>query len=256
MTLRPEFYLASIMTSPDKVGEYIQEAKQLGVDILAPDINISNSSIGIVDSSIYFGLHDVKNVGKGAAIYIEKLREMRGPFKSRDHLDGIIEDEMIFWEAKRSGKSPKQKLGKGAVDALDNAGCFDRLTECPDLILRSRLQKELLGISFVDIYTPLLEKHKSTIEKYSPIVEISGEGIREGYGVISEIEAKTTRPDAKAGFSNKEYVILTMQWGVQTMKLTCFELPPEPFEIGQFWLVQMKVNSRGSTYRSGKKLAT
>lgn len=249
---KTEFFLASIQTNPEQVGEYIAEAKSMGVDISAPDINVSDVDISISGTNIVFGFFNVKNVGKAAAQYLVKLRDKWGPFASRDHLDGILEDEIIFWEHSGSkGRSPKQKLGKGAVDALDNAGCFDKLTECPDLLLRSKLQKELLGISFVDVYSPLLKTHAQMLQGLKPISEFSGEG--DTYGIISEVDIRKTRADSKPGFANKTYAVLTMEWQMQTAKVTTFEYR-EDMVPGSFWLLQIKSNDRGMTAKSSRCL--
>lgn len=250
---RTEFYLASIQTNPDKVGEYIQEASQLGVEIKAPDINISNADISIVDNSIYFGLHNVKGVGKQAAIYVVYLRERYKSIRNREHLDDILEDEMIFWEVNRKGKSPKQKLGKGAIDALEQAGCFDNVQECINLQERSVLQKELLGISFVDVYTPLTESFSSAIKGLKPLPEFAEEGLYSGYGIISELDIRKTRADAKPGFANKEYAVATIDWQMNTCKVTCFDLR-EDLQVGSFWLMRVSINSRGATMKDGKCL--
>lgn len=81
----PKEYMAALLTSVlgqnAKVAEYIEQAKELGVTVLPPDINESNADFAVAGDNIRFGLGSVKNVGVGL---IEKLvgeRRTNGPFR-------------------------------------------------------------------------------------------------------------------------------------------------------------------------------
>lgn len=76
--------LSSVMGNQNKVGQYVRECKELGIEVLPPDIN--KSSYGFVpegDKKIIFGLAAIKNVGRAA---IEAILEGRkdGPYVSLD----------------------------------------------------------------------------------------------------------------------------------------------------------------------------
>ena len=58
--------LNSFLGNLDKIPEYIYECKRLGIEILKPDINKSNTKFTVDNSKIRFGLGSIKNVGVAA----------------------------------------------------------------------------------------------------------------------------------------------------------------------------------------------
>jgi DNA polymerase-3 subunit alpha len=51
------------MGSQEKVAQYVNETRRLGIKVLPPDINESFSDFTIVENSVRFGLSAIKNVG-------------------------------------------------------------------------------------------------------------------------------------------------------------------------------------------------
>ncbi len=80
----PRAYLAALMTSvkdkTDKLVEYIDEAKKVGIAVLPPDVNESRIDFTVVDGDIRFGLAAIKGVGEGAVRAIIDARERSGRF--------------------------------------------------------------------------------------------------------------------------------------------------------------------------------
>ena len=80
----PREYLAALMTSvkdkTDKLVEYIEEARKLGIAVLPPDVNESRTDFTVVGDDIRFGLTAVKGVGEGAVRAIIEARVLGGPF--------------------------------------------------------------------------------------------------------------------------------------------------------------------------------
>lgn len=74
--------LSSVMETADKVPFYIAECRNMGINVLPPDVNQSTDSFIVDDGNIRFGLAAVKNVGKGGIQDIIKAREEEGPFES------------------------------------------------------------------------------------------------------------------------------------------------------------------------------
>ena len=75
--------LSSVMNNLDKIGIYIQEAKELGIKILPPDINESSYEFKTTaEGNIRFGLKAIKNVGENAinAIIAGRGRSPISPF--------------------------------------------------------------------------------------------------------------------------------------------------------------------------------
>ncbi len=121
----PKEYIAALLTSVlgqnAKVAEYIEQAKELGVTVLPPDINESGTDFTVAGDNIRFGLGSVKNVGVGL---IEKLvveRRENGPF--RDFYDFC---------SRMSGYD----LNKRVLESLIRCGAFDSMS-----VYRSQLLK-------------------------------------------------------------------------------------------------------------------
>lgn len=82
----PVEFLAALLTSEignaDKVVKFIDECRNANVDVLAPDINLSQKIFTVRGGAIRFGLAAVKNVGEGAVDAILEVRNAEGPFTS------------------------------------------------------------------------------------------------------------------------------------------------------------------------------
>src|ERR1700680_4144766 len=80
----PRAYLAALMTSvrdkTDKLVEYIDEAKKMGVHVLPPDVNEALTDFTVAGDDIRFGLAAIKGAGEGAVRAIIDAREKGGPF--------------------------------------------------------------------------------------------------------------------------------------------------------------------------------
>src|ERR1700733_13306491 len=74
--------LTSVTGSTDDVVKYINECKEMGIVVAAPDINISDANFTPQGESIRFGLAAVKNVGGNAIESIVAARKKLGRFKS------------------------------------------------------------------------------------------------------------------------------------------------------------------------------
>ena len=75
-----EFMAASLTSevqNPDKIVKYIAECRDMGIEILPPDLNESHKNFTVVGNQIRFGLAAVKNVGDAAIDAILAEREER-----------------------------------------------------------------------------------------------------------------------------------------------------------------------------------
>jgi DNA polymerase-3 subunit alpha len=82
----PAEFMAALLSSEigntDKVVQYINEARELGLEILPPDVNESGFKFTVIgDQRIRFGLGAVRNVGEGAIDSIIAGRT-EGPYRS------------------------------------------------------------------------------------------------------------------------------------------------------------------------------
>ena len=112
----PVAYFAALMTSvrdkTDKLVEYIDEAKKLGVPVLPPDINESLVDFAVVGTQIRFGLAAVKGIGAGAVRALLQARDEGGRF-------------VDFFDCVRR-VDPRQ-LNRKVYEALVKCGAFDTL---------------------------------------------------------------------------------------------------------------------------------
>lgn len=259
---RTEFILASIMTNPDEVGDYITEARQMGIDVLPPDINRSQVRINAHEGSIYFGLVDVKNAAEGASKYAVALREEVGGFDSYEHLLELIEERTVEWEQNgKRGRSPRQVCSARSINAWRDAGAFDSVGYVESLSVRASLQKELLGVALVDIWTPLLETHAVRVSGLPDLKTAlqSPTGVSERtYGVIGGRDVRRTRADAHPRYANKEYALVTVEWKETVRKMACFNGPWEKYsedlEQGAFCILNLKMTAKGPQIERAERL--
>ena len=80
----PREYMAALLSSvlyyPEKVAEYTEECRQLGIKLLPPDVNESNDTFTVSGENIRYGLVAVKNIGRGFIRDLMAERRKSGPF--------------------------------------------------------------------------------------------------------------------------------------------------------------------------------
>src|SRR5437773_1923674 len=112
----PIEFMAALLTSvtgnTDDVVKYINECREMGVSVEAPDINVSDANFTPHGQAIRFGLAAVKNVGHNAIESIVAARKELGRFKS------IYE----FCE-----KVDLRLLNKRVLESLIKSGAMDSL---------------------------------------------------------------------------------------------------------------------------------
>ncbi|HMD51300.1 MAG TPA: DNA polymerase III subunit alpha, partial [Solirubrobacteraceae bacterium] len=81
----PEYMAAlisSVMSTKDKVPFFVARCEEMGIEILPPDVNLSDHEFTVVEGNIRFGLDAVKGVGHQAVAAIQRAREEGGAFTS------------------------------------------------------------------------------------------------------------------------------------------------------------------------------
>ena len=116
----PRHFMAALMTieaqNTDKLATYLGECRDLGIPVLAPDLNASAMQFRVVPEGIRFGLTAVKNVGERAVASFLECRERRGRIES---LFSLCEDIDLGLVNKRVFES---LVKAGALDSLVAAG--------------------------------------------------------------------------------------------------------------------------------------
>jgi DNA polymerase-3 subunit alpha len=104
--------LSAEMGTPERVAIAVAECRRMGLGVLPPDVNESESDFAITPKGIRFGLGAVKNVGEGAVEGLIEARRAGGPFRSLDDLCARI-------DLQRANKRVLESLIKcGACDAF------------------------------------------------------------------------------------------------------------------------------------------
>lgn len=79
-----EFMAANLtneINSTDKLAEYIGEARDMGLTLLPPAINLSEENFAVVEGEIIYGLKGIKNVGQAAVEEIIRERRSGGDYR-------------------------------------------------------------------------------------------------------------------------------------------------------------------------------
>ncbi len=74
--------ISSVMSTKDKVPFFVARCEEMGIEILPPDVNLSDHEFTVVDGNIRFGLDAVKGVGYQAVEAIKRARHEGGEFTS------------------------------------------------------------------------------------------------------------------------------------------------------------------------------
>ncbi len=136
----PVAFMAALLTSEkdnrDKIIKHMNNCKEMGINVLPPDINESQKDFSISGENIRFGLAAVKNVGEAA---IESIIAMRQEANFSSFMDFLNRVDL-------------RKVNRRVIESLIKCGSFDslgyyrrQLMECLDQSMEEaqRKQKEL-----------------------------------------------------------------------------------------------------------------
>jgi DNA polymerase-3 subunit alpha len=134
------------------LAKHIMEARDQGIELLAPDINHSHRDFTVEDGKVRYGLAGVKNVGVGAIHNILDARGASHFVSFRDVLERIN----------------LGKVNRKVLEALIQAGAFDSLQPRRSRLmagLESALekvgnQKRLQAVKQMSMFGGLLEAHE------------------------------------------------------------------------------------------------
>jgi DNA polymerase-3 subunit alpha len=125
----PAEFMAALLTSmrddKDKSALYLHECRRMGIKVLPPDVNESDSNYTPRGTDIRFGLSAVRNVGENVVAAIIEARRVKGRFA----------DFHDFCH-----KVPAIACNKKVVESLIKAGAFDSLGHTRQGLLRVHVE--------------------------------------------------------------------------------------------------------------------
>lgn len=112
----PVEFMAALMTSviemPNKVAEYIQVCRQMGISILPPDVNCGIYGFSVDHGAIRYGLSAIKSVGRPVIDALVEERDKNGTYRSLkdfiERLTGTVNKRAI-----------ENFIKAGALDCLE-----------------------------------------------------------------------------------------------------------------------------------------
>ncbi|MFL5890227.1 MAG: DNA polymerase III subunit alpha, partial [Solirubrobacteraceae bacterium] len=101
--------ISSVMDTKDKVPFFVARCEEMGIEILPPDVNLSDHDFVVTGGKIRFGLDAVKGVGHAAVEAIKRAREEGGSFTT-------------LWDF--CERVDNRAVNKKAIEALIKCGAF------------------------------------------------------------------------------------------------------------------------------------
>lgn len=104
--------LTSVKTNPGKVLSYIMTCRQMGIEIIPPDINEGHGEFHVSDGRIMYGMSAIKGIGTPVIAEVKAERERGGKFTS-------MQDFITRMSSKEANRHTMENLIKsGALDCL------------------------------------------------------------------------------------------------------------------------------------------
>ncbi|HWE80960.1 MAG TPA: DNA polymerase III subunit alpha [Gaiellaceae bacterium] len=221
--------ISSVMSTKDRVPFYVNACHEIGIEVLPPDVNESQTDFAVVGGKIRFGLNAVKGVGELACRTIIRARDEGGPFESlwdfTERVDPSVVNKRALESLVKCGALPGARMGmlqvleqalaygqKQQADRLAGQGSiFDTEFGSEETIAEKhhppippdefektdllRLEKETLGL-YVSEHPLSALRSELRAKTDASIAELEkrrdGESVVVG-GIISEVRQLTTK---------------------------------------------------------------
>lgn len=105
--------MTSVIDNPGKVAEYILTSRNMGIQILSPDVNEGQRDFSVVNGQIRYALSAIKSIGRSVIDSLVEEREKNGKFTSlKDLIDRMTGKEL-------NKRTVENLIKSGALDSLD-----------------------------------------------------------------------------------------------------------------------------------------
>ncbi len=152
--------LTSVIDNPGKVSEYILVARNMGIEILPPDINEGDGGFSVSEGKIRYALTAIKSVGRPVIEAVVKERESNGKFRSlEDFLGRLTQSGCEF--------------NKRAIENFIKAGALDML---------GGTRKQFMCV-YVQILESLSQDKKNNMSGQMSLFDLMGEEHRGAFEI-------------------------------------------------------------------------
>ena len=245
----PTEYMAALLTSvrddKDKSALYLNECRRMGIKVLPPDVNESQSDYTPLGTDIRFGLTAIRNVGENVVASIVAKRASAGRYESFGDFLAKVDasvcnkktiESLIKGGAFDSLNHPRKGLTLVYLEAIDSVmeakraesiGQFDLFGSAPgglntnvsgveidipnqewDKALLLSYEREMLGL-YVSDHPLLGVEHLLRSSTDMPISHINEEGI--GHEQIVTIGGLITQIQRKVSRQGTPWAIVTVE---------------------------------------------
>ncbi|HET7874016.1 MAG TPA: DNA polymerase III subunit alpha [Methylomirabilota bacterium] len=138
----PVEFMAALLTSEmdktDKIVQYIEESRAMGLRVEPPDVNLSGAKFTVAGEAVHFGLAAVKNVGVTAIESIVRAREEGGRFAALEEFCARVDLRLV------NRRVLESLIKAGAMDGLGQtrAGLLAGLDRAMEEGQRSQRDRE------------------------------------------------------------------------------------------------------------------
>ncbi len=183
-----EFILAGLRTADKTDGHrYVDEAQRMGIAVLPPELNSSDTFAKIDGDAIRYGYSDVKGIGPAVGRWLVK----NGPWKDWDEV--LEKAQLDEYKATLPNGMRRMAINRGQIDTLRSFEENDG-----DEAKKIQLEENLLGVALSDPAARILEDHATDIATDCTAYEdLKGPGSFTVAGVIKEVKKTKTRQGAE-----------------------------------------------------------
>lgn len=230
----PAEFMAAVMSGTpdaDKVADYVEISRRMGIKILAPDINMGLAHFTVEGGAIRLGLAAVKTIGESVVANITKERSQGGNFKSledfcrridirsisRRALENLIKCGAFDSIDKRRtallksldsamaiGSKHQQERRSGAISLFDDEMIYETNSaqvEVEECSLKEILiwEKDTLGLYLSGHPLDTFRDKISVLKSSSVLERLIGKRVKVG-GIITNVRRVTTRHGEQMAF--------------------------------------------------------
>ncbi len=158
----PVEFMAALMTSvidnPGKVSEYIYSCRQMGIEILPPDINKGEGNFSVDGGKIRYGLAAIKSIGRPVIEAIIRERTLGEPFTT---LKNFIE------------RLSSKEVNKRTIENFIKSGALDSLAG-------TRKQKMMI---YIQILEQVNQEKKYSMSGQMTLFDLVGEEEKQEFDI-------------------------------------------------------------------------